>query len=638
MQFKHPELLWGLLLLLIPIFIHLFQLRRFKKTPFTNVKFLKKVVSESRRSNNLKKWLLLLTRMLLLTALVIAFAQPFLAGKSALKEKETVIYLDDSFSMQGKSEGNTLLDNATQSLLKSLPKEQKFSLFTNDEIFKNVELAEVQNDLLALGHTPNQLQLGEVYLKANSLFSNDKTTLKNLIVISDFQQRFTAQVTDTTNSIEAHLVQLKPEHTNNVSLDSIYLRANAESPELVVLLSATGETESTPVSLFNGDQLIAKTAAVFNTDQKARVNFTLPQNTVIKGKLEINDTGLLYDNHLYFNLNKKKKIKVLAIGDENADFLKRIFTTDEFDFINTTTKNLDYSLLTEQNLIILNELPTIPNALVTSLKSFTDNGGKIVIIPSNTAEINSYNSFSNNYFGTSYLPKVNDRRNITLINFSHPLFQNVFEKKVKNFQYPMVSSFFPLKTNAPALLSFQDNEPFLVGSREAFFFTASLSNQNSNYKNSPLIVPTFYNMGKSSLKLPTLYQVLGQNVKIDIASKLTNDRVLRAVKDDFEFIPQQRLFSNRVQLDFNENPKDDGIYELREGEKGIQDISFNHDRKESQLIYLDPEQLNKNSVATSIDSLFESIKKENAVKELWKWFVILALFFMLVEILIQKYL
>ncbi|NNK28782.1 MAG: hypothetical protein HKP06_11155, partial [Flavobacteriaceae bacterium] len=37
MQFKHPELLYALLLLLIPIIIHLFQLRRFKETPFTNV-------------------------------------------------------------------------------------------------------------------------------------------------------------------------------------------------------------------------------------------------------------------------------------------------------------------------------------------------------------------------------------------------------------------------------------------------------------------------------------------------------------------------------------------------------------------------------------------------------------------------
>jgi hypothetical protein len=45
MQFKHPEILWALLLLLIPIIVHLFELRRFKKTPFTNVKMLQKVVA-----------------------------------------------------------------------------------------------------------------------------------------------------------------------------------------------------------------------------------------------------------------------------------------------------------------------------------------------------------------------------------------------------------------------------------------------------------------------------------------------------------------------------------------------------------------------------------------------------------------
>jgi hypothetical protein len=43
MQFKHPELLYALFFLIIPILVHLFHLRKFQKTPFTNVKFLKKV-------------------------------------------------------------------------------------------------------------------------------------------------------------------------------------------------------------------------------------------------------------------------------------------------------------------------------------------------------------------------------------------------------------------------------------------------------------------------------------------------------------------------------------------------------------------------------------------------------------------
>ena len=133
MQFKHPELLWALLVLLIPIIVHLFQLRRFKKTPFTNVAMLQKVVAESRKSSTIKKWLLLFTRMALLSCLVIAFAQPFFANKDALKEKETVIYLDNSFSMQGKKDGLSLLEKSIQDFLRVVPDNTTFTLFTNDK-------------------------------------------------------------------------------------------------------------------------------------------------------------------------------------------------------------------------------------------------------------------------------------------------------------------------------------------------------------------------------------------------------------------------------------------------------------------------------------------------------------------------
>jgi len=413
---------------------------------------------------------------------------------------------------------------------------------------------------------------------------------------------------------------------------------NNENPELRVMLSASDAIESIPVSLFNDGKLIAKTAATFNTNNKASLNFTLPQDTQIKGKLEIADSGLQYDNHLYFNLNKTKKIKVLAIGDENANFLKRIFTDAEFIFVNSAAKSLDYSLIAEQNLIILNQLPSIPTAMITNLKSFTDNGGKLVVIPSNSADLNSYNQFTKSNFGMSYLKKINDKRNITKINFSHPLYQNVFKKKVANFQYPMVSSYYTVKTNAASLLSYEDNEPFLVGRDQTYFFTASIIEANSNYKNSPLIVPTFYNMGKSSLQQPTLYTQMGKINTVDIVTKLAKDQILKAVKNGYEFIPQQRSFSNSVQLRFDENPIEDGIYTIKEEENSIQNISFNYPRKESQLSYINPNQLAQTQTSDSISAFFESFEKNSNINELWKWFVILALLFMLIEILIQKYL
>ena len=79
MQFKNPELLYALFLLLIPVLIHLFQLRKFQKESFTNVAFLKKVTLQTRKSSQIKKWLVLCLRMLLLAAIIFAFAA-FLAA------------------------------------------------------------------------------------------------------------------------------------------------------------------------------------------------------------------------------------------------------------------------------------------------------------------------------------------------------------------------------------------------------------------------------------------------------------------------------------------------------------------------------------------------------------------------------
>ena len=224
MQFKYPEILWGLLLLLIPILIHLFQLRRFKKTPFTNVKFLKQVVTESRKSSTLKKWLLLLARLGLLAALVIAFAQPFIANESALQEKETVFYLDNSFSMNGEIENGNLFKNTIQEFIKAIPKDQRFTLFTNNQVFKDVEIKDIQNDLLNLNVTSEQLGVAEIVLKGNTYFSNEAGIQKNLVLISDFQQRMGAiQKVDSISNV--NITYIKPANNKiiNTSIDSVFI-------------------------------------------------------------------------------------------------------------------------------------------------------------------------------------------------------------------------------------------------------------------------------------------------------------------------------------------------------------------------------------------------------------------------------
>ena len=262
MQFKHPELLWALLLLLIPIIIHLFQLRRFKKTAFTNVKLLQEVVSQSRKSNRLKKWLLLLSRLGLIAATVLAFAQPFQAEEQALTKRDLVIYLDDSFSMQAQDQDGTLFSNAKQAILKDVSRDQTFSIFTNNRTFRNVTIREVQEPLLELEPTPHQLTLEEIFLKAQGLFQPEAGNQRELILISDFQERLGNIPAAWSEDLQLRAVKLSPESTANVSVDSLYISSsNPTTLEVTARLQSNGQTQDIPVSLFDGTRLIAKSSA-----------------------------------------------------------------------------------------------------------------------------------------------------------------------------------------------------------------------------------------------------------------------------------------------------------------------------------------------------------------------------------------
>ena len=639
MLFKHPELLWALLLLLIPIFIHLFQLRRFKKTPFTNVKILKKVVAESRKSNSLKKWLLLFTRLLLLTALIIAFAQPFIPGKSALKSNEIVIYLDNSLSMQAKMGTATLLENMVQGILKSVPEENIFTLFTNDKIFREVRIGDIKNDLLALPYSNNQLQLKEINLKAKTLFSEAVGAQKDLVLISDFQKRIGSPSTDSLPDINRHLVKMTPENLVNISIDTVFINSiSSENLDLKSILSTNAELDNTPVSLYNGEKLIAKTSVTFNKNKKGEVIFTIPANELINGEILISDSGLNYDNQLYFNLAKQDKIKVLSVGDADSDFLRRIYDKEVFQYSNLSLKSLNYSLLESQNLIILNELNAVPIALQNALQAFKNAGGSLAVIPSGQANMENYNSFLMGLSNTMLISSVMEERKISQIAFAHPLYKNVFEKEVTNFQYPSVNSFYSIKSAKPKILSYQSGDPFLVGEDGTYLFTAPISKENSNILNSPLIVPTLYNMGMASLKIPRIYEMIGSKTTVDIPVNLTKDRILKVSQKDFEFIPFQQSFTNKTTLTFDDYPEISGIYNITDEGKIIKNISFNFPREESQLHYMDLDELNASSKNNNISALFQNIEKDNSINELWKWFIILALAFIFIEVLIQKFL
>ncbi len=638
MQFKYPELLYALLLLFIPIIVHLFQLRRFQHVAFTNVQFLKQVTLQTRKSAQLKKWLILLVRLLLLAAIIFAFAQPYWSKLESIDANtETVIYLDNSFSMQAKGDKGELLKRAVQDIISALNDEDELIIFTNNNTIKNVTKKTVKDELLTLEYSSNQLDYNAIILKGKQFFSKDASSLKHLMLLSDFQQQQKDLIIVSDSLINLSLVQLQPVNTNNISIDSVYIsKTNLSTIELTVLLKLQGEVvDDISISLFNNDKLIAKTAV--NDQNGLKGTFTLLNNSEINGKIEIEDASLQFDNVLFFNINQRPKIKVLSINSAEDNYLKRVFTDDEFNYNATAFKQLNYNEIEQQNLIVLNELENIPLALINALSSFITNGGNVLIIPSDNITISSYNQLLTNFSSIKFEALNNTEKKITTINYFHPIFNNVFDKRVSNFQYPKVNTFYNITTSNSPILQYEDGKPFLVQNGGLFVFSSALNLKNSNFINSPLIVPTLYNIGRHSLQLPKLYYTINRENTFDVNTTMQQDDILKLKSNAAEIIPQQRTYSNKVTVTTNETPNIAAIYAITNKTEILEHISYNYNRNESKMSYLNLDIIKNVIIKDSIPQLFNDIKSETNVNELWKWFVIFALVLLIIEMLILKY-
>jgi len=640
MQFKHPEILWALFLLIIPVIVHLFQLRRFQKVAFTNVRLLKTVTRQTRKSATLKKWLVLISRLLALAGLIFAFAQPFKAAQTqASATVQNLIYLDNSFSMESRGEKGALLSTAVQELIEHIPEDEELHLFTNNEDFFNTRMGTIKNELLQLSYTNKQLLPEEVMLKASNHFSGDTASIQNLIWISDFQQKASPLPEFTDTSVRIWPVKMTPQQTNNISIDSVFISAvTANTLEIDVLLQKSeSENNSQPVSLYLDDRLLAKASAEFDNEQKGRVTFTIPSNKAFTASLSVDDSGLSYDNLLYFNLNLPEKINVLSVNATNAGFLERIYTDDEFSYTSASYNQLNFSLIEQQNLIILNQLPDIRESLFTALIDFVEKGGYLIIIPPNQQEISTYDRFLSR-FDIRNLRNVDSiPKKITGINFDHPVFKDVFEERVTNFQYPETRLTFRTNSEVIPILRYQDGSPFLFNTSGVYVFTSPLETTVSDFINSPLVVPVFYNIARNSMPLPRLYYELGSPSRVAIKTELEKDEVLYLENDEIRLIPMQQSFTNRVEIFTGEGPDTPGIYNVKNGDELLQKLSFNYPRDESVLVYDQESALTGGSVTTELGELFEKFKKDVEVKAFWKWFVIFALAFLAIEMLLIKY-
>ncbi len=639
MQFLHPEYFYALPALLIPIFIHLFQLRRFKKYAFTNVALLQKLRFQTRKSSQIKKWLVLILRLLAIACIILAFTQPYFSNQKATDNtSETVIYLDNSFSMQALGANGPLLKRGIQDVIDGIEETKKISVFTNENSYESITLKNLKNKLLNISYSQDQLSLNNVILKGTSLFSNSKSSLKTLLVVSDFQKHDQNLLTEIDTTIKVVFVPLKPLNTANDYIDTISIESSLNSNTEINVTAKTNDKnkDSIAVTLFEGNKKIGK--SILEKSKGYQTSFEVQTKKGFKGKFSIEDSQIYYDDNFYFSIPKTSKISVLAINDQtSANFLSKIYTKDEFVFKNQDYKTLDFSEIKNNNLIVLNGINNISLVLKNSLKDFMNSGGIVLMIPGSKGDVLSYNQLISTQTKHSLKPLKLQEKSITGIEFNHTVLKDVFKTKVSNFQYPSVKSYYPVTASSNKILTFEDQQAFLSQFNSLFVFTASLDAVNSNFKNSPLIVPTLYNIGRLSLRNLPLQYWTGEKNTFDLKVNLQKDHILKLSRNKEEFIPLQSNFNSKVQITTDEMPNEPGHYAVIKNSDTITHISYNYNRKESLLIYDNLLDIEGVIINNSLNIVLKNINSESNVMRLWKWFIIFALILLAFEMLILKY-
>lgn len=666
MSFIYPSFLWALGVLAIPIIIHLFNFRKTTRIYFSTNRFLRQVQEATSAKRKLKHYLILASRLLFLLFLVLTFAQPIIPASEQFSANRNIsIYLDNSLSMSVPVEEKTRALDAgigyVRQITEIFPPDARYQILTNDfapfsNSFKTK--TEVQDLLSQIRLSPVSRSFEELKTRFANTRNNEVST--EVFWISDFQKSTLKQITpdlfDTTQ--HWHLAPLRYLNNTNIFIDTIYL----ENPFVV-----GGEKNTLHIKLRNqGDksveQLLVKvsvngiqtgaTAINIEAQGSAETSFDLVTqlNGINRTTISFNDYPVSFDNEFYLALNFSDKVRVIEIKSDAAPTpVERVYgNKDVFNFKSFTISNINYSLFADADLVVVNGLQKLDAGLLAALRQHNDRGSALLLIPHAQPDITSYSSL----ITSAVLTKVPSAplADLDFPDFKNPFFENVFEDKTSRIEMPKATRVLGWGSDRSAILKFKDEQPYLSvfnQTGKVYVLASPLLNETTTLHNSALFVPVMYRIAASGKKSEVKpYYSLSESFISFRLDSLVGEQPLKLIGEQ-EIVPGQRKVANQVIMELPRLAINPGFYKVTQARDTLGFLAFNLNKQESELAQYAGEEVKQQLGNSPNISIFESnseeafsneIKARYLGKPLWKYALILALLFLMAEILLIRFL
>ncbi len=670
MQLLYPWFALGLFAISIPLIIHLLQLRRPQRLVFTNVAVIKQVELVTTRYRKVQHLLILLTRIVGLIALVLVFCQPFLpVSNSGIKVSGIDVAIDNSFSMQlpGIKFGslfNEALEGGRQ-LGNEATTGERFRLLNTGTttLSKSSFLAKVEELHPNLG-----MNIGRIAALAGT-----QNSTNTLYLLSDFQKNaFSASVINQMPSNrKLALVLVRAPETGNVYVDSVWVDdgfvRTKTNVELHMRLRNGGAVTVTdcPVKVYLGARQVAAFQVTIAKGQAITsvVQVQLADGNIALGRVVTEDAPVVYDNTYFFTLQSATPIQILEIG--STPVTQQVYANEPlFNYHFNRLQGVDYALLRQANLVLIEEVATIDAGLRDGLLAVLKRGGSVVVVPAAAAEARAayqqlFRQLGMGAAQWEQTPTKPELRKVALPNLQEPFFRDVFSAQSRTATMPRVAPVLRWARTGTDILKLRDGESYLAafpsGAGQVFVFSAPFDKRYSDFTAQALFVPVMYRLAMLSYRSEQLpaYRLTQRNVNLTLpagpgpAGERAEEAGFRLVKDSITLIPEQRIVGHEVRLAVPQGMDTPGFYQVQKKGRVLTTLAFNPDKRESELAaytaaelreIIGPNRPNMRVVeASDIGAGLAKLQAEKTGTPLWRYFLLLALLALLAETLLVRF-
>lgn len=670
MNFAYPGFLWGLLAISIPIIIHFLELRRFRKQLFPDNFFLQELLRKKRQQQKIKQWIVLLLRVLFITFLTLAFAQPIkLNQQQAFQHaSKAIIFVDNSMSMQTYLQRFSLLEeakNKSQQLVQQFPPQTLWKIITLDDDYSSWLMTdEALEKIKQIQYSPFSTRTDQLLQRiADELYRENDDHLV-LFILSDFQRSQGRWDGLGRMNRQAYLVPLGVHDRSNVTVDSVWLLTpisfGSTQATIIARVQNYGKNsmEKFPVSLVLFNNLVSTEMVNLPAESKVDVSFfvSLPSDKpYIHGYVEIEDQQMPFDNQYYFAFMRSASFPVVHIaGKYSSNVISTIFSNDTlFDYHAFSPAQINYDLLSKASLIILEELDYLPSGLDRQLKTYVEQGGNLVIIPPTSRNLlaTTYEPILKAFQLPSFSMLDTSSTRVVDIQVNHFLYKGVFATLPERQSSIQVYKHYAFaEGDGQTVLTMANNRPFMAdfvrGKGHVFLLAVPLRADFSNFSTQALVVPTFMQMAFRTEAIPSLGYSLDFMGGIPIRATFAKEEKPPYINIRNQVIYPGFTYGNPLNIFLQRAIRDPGIAEVWYGGKLVHAFGLNISRNESNpqcLTEQELDSLSKSYPQLKVIHRTEQVKPAWVKKymqagvPLWKWMLLVALLSLVLELLILRF-